>query len=156
MRSKTSTWFETKIRFDKTVETGETKKITECYVVDAFSFTEAESTIFDEMEDDVIGNLEVKAIKRAPYGEVFFSDIDTDDKFYKAKLQFITIDEKSEKEKKSNVYYLVQASSIEKARKYIDETMSESMIDYSIASITETPVMDVFENKTTEKSKQSI
>ena len=151
MRSKTSTWFETKIRFDKTVETGETKKITECYVVDALSFTEAESTIINERKDYVSGDMEVKAIKRAPYGEVFFSDIDTDDKFYKAKLQFTTIDEKSEKEKKSNVYYLVQASSIEKARKYIDETMSESMIDYSIASITETPVMDVFEHKTTEK-----
>ena len=150
MRSKTSTWFETKIRFDKTIETGETKKATECYVVDALSFTEAESTIINKMKDYVSGDMEVKAIKRAPYGEVFFSDIDSDDKFYKAKLQFITLDDKTEKEKKSNVYYLVQASSIEKARKSIDEIMGKSMVDYSIASITETPVMDVFEHKTTE------
>lgn len=153
MRSKTSTWFETKIRFDKTVETGETKKVTEFYVVDALSFTEAESTITKEMTSFISGDMEVKAIKRAPYGEVFFSDIDSDDKFYKAKLQFITLDDKTEKEKKSSVYYLVQASSIEKARKYIDEEMGKSMIDYSIASITETPIMDVFEHKTTEQSK---
>lgn len=153
MRSKTSTWFEIKIRFDKTVETGETKKVTECYVVDALSFTEAESTITKEMTSFISGDMEVKAIKRAPYGEVFFSDIDSDDKFYKAKLQFITLDDKTEKEKKSSVYYLVQASSIEKARKYIDEEMGKSMIDYSIASITETPIMDVFEHKTTEQSK---
>ncbi len=150
MRSRTSTWFETKIRFDKTVETGETKKVTECYVVDALSFTEAESIIISEMKGYISGDMEVKAIKRAPYGEVFFSDIDSDDKFYKAKLQFITLDDKTEKEKRSNVYYLVQASSIEKARKYIDEEMGKSMIDYSIASITETPIMDVFEHKTTE------
>ena len=153
MRSKTSTWFETKIRFEKTVETGETKKVTETYVVDALSFTEAESTITKEMTAFISGDMEVKAIKRAPYGEVFFSDIDSDDKFYKAKLQFITLDDKTEKEKKSSVYYLVQASSIEKARKYIDEEMGKSMIDYSIASITETPIMDVFEHKTTEQSK---
>ena len=151
MRSKTSTWFETKIQFEKMMEDGMQKKVTEQYVVDAVDFTEAEGAIIKEMQSFVSGEMKVKAIKIAPYGEIFFSDIDTDDKFYKAKLQFITIDEKSEKEKKSNVYYLVQASSIEKARKYIDETMSESMIDYSIASITETPVMDVFEHKTTEK-----
>lgn len=71
----------------------------------------------------------------------------TDTRWYKSKLQFITIDEKTEKEKRSNVYYLVEGCSLESARRNIDEVMGGTMIDYSIASVSETPIMDVFEYK---------
>ena len=55
MRTRTSTWFECKIRYDKMMEDGMQKKITELYVVDALSFTEAESSIIDEMSAYISG-----------------------------------------------------------------------------------------------------
>ena len=123
------------------------KKITELYVVDALSFTEAESSIIDEMSAYISGEFEVRDIKKAPYGEIFFSDVDDDDKWYRAKLQFITIDDKSDKEKRSNVNYLVQAKSLARALRYIDEVMRKSMLDYDIVGINETKIYDVFESK---------
>lgn len=90
--------------------------------------------------------MKVSGIGKACYGEIFFSDIDDDDKWYKAKLQFITIDEKSEKEKRSNVTYLVQAKSLARALRYIDEVMGKTMIDYDVVGLNETKLMDVFEH----------
>jgi hypothetical protein len=152
MRSKTSSWFETKVRYDKVMEDGQSKKVIEQYVVDALSFAEAEATITDEMSVYISGEFDVKAISPASYGEVFFSDIATDDKWYKCKLSFITIDEKTEKEKRSSVTYLVQAHTVNSAVKHVDEVMGGTMVDYEIAAINETKIMDVFEHEN--KSKQ--
>lgn len=146
MRSRTSTWFECKIRYEKTMEDGSQKKVTELYVVDALSFTEAEASIIEEMSSYISGEFEVKDIKKAAYGEIFFSDSPSADRWYKTKLQFITIDDKTEKEKKSNVNYLVHGSTLPGAVKSIDEVMGGTMIDYVIASIVETQIMDVFEH----------
>lgn len=146
MRSRTSDWFETKIRYAKTQEDGTQKNVTEHYVVDALSFTEAEAAILDEMKVYISGDYKITDIKPAAYHEIFFSDMDKDDKWYKAKLQFITIDEKTEKEKRSSVSYLVQASTLPAAVKNIGEVMGGTMIDYEIASVAETQIMDVFEH----------
>ena len=128
MRTKTSTWYECKIRYEKTTETGEQKKVSELYAVDALSFTEAESNIIKEMSDFIQGVFEVKGIKEAPYGEIFFSDNTSDDKWFKVKLCFITLDEKTEKVKKSNVLYLVQANNIKNAISNVEAVMSKTMI----------------------------
>ncbi len=154
MRSRTSTWFETKVKYQKTMEDGSEKVVSEAYVVDALSFTEAESAIIDEMSVYVSGELKVSGIGKACYGEIFFSDVDDDDKWYKAKLQFITIDEKSEKEKRSNVTYLVQAKSLARALRYIDEVMGKTMIDYDVVGLNETKLMDVFEHHAPNEKKE--
>ena len=154
MRSRTSTWFETKVKYQKTMEDGSEKVVSEAYVVDALSFTEAESAIIDEMSVYVSGELKVSGIGKAGYGEIFFSDMDDDDKWYKAKLQFITIDEKSEKEKRSNVTYLVQAKSLARALRYIDEVMGKTMIDYDVIGLNETKLMDVFEHHAPNEKKE--
>lgn len=146
MRSRTADWFETKIRYEKTQDDGTQKKVTEQYVVDALSFTEAESAITEEMKAYISGDYKITDIKTAAYHEIFFSDLDKDDKWYKAKLQFITIDEKTEKEKRTSIFYLVLAGSLTKAVNYIDEFMGKTMIDYAIASVAETQIMDVFEH----------
>ena len=145
MRTRTTTWFETKIQYEKTMEDGLQKKVKEQYVVDALSFTEAEKRITEEMSSYISGAFDVADIKKASYKEIFFSDEGTADHWYKAKVQFITIDEKTEKEKRTNVYYLVQASTIHQAVKNIDEVMGSTMIDYAIAAVSETTIMDVFE-----------
>lgn len=146
MRSRTATWFECKIAYEKTMEDGLQKKVTENYVVDALSFTEAEKRIMEEMSSYISGEFTVKDIKIAPYGEIFFSDEEMADRWYKCKLQFITIDEKTEKEKRNSVTYLVQAATLNGAVKNIDEVMGGTMIDYVISNISETKFMDVFEH----------
>lgn len=145
MRSRTANWFLCKIRYEKVMEDDTQKKVTEQYVVDALSFTEAEARIQEEMSSYINGEFEVAEIDRCVFKEIFFSDQDSADKWYKSKVQFITIDEKTEKEKKSAVYYLVQGSSLENARKNIDEVMGGTMIDYSIAGVNETKIMEVYE-----------
>ena len=151
MRSRTANWFECKIRYEKTMEDGLQKKVIETYVVDALSFTEAEQRIMEEMSSYISGEFEVSDIKRAAYKEIFFSDEDLADRWYKTKLQFITIDEKTEKEKRSSVNYLVQAGTLNGAVKNIDEVMGGTMIDYVISSVAETTLMDVFEYKKKEQ-----
>lgn len=151
MRSRTANWFETAIRYDKVMEDGMTKKVIEYYVVDALSFGEAEETITEEMSAYISGEFEVKNITPAVFHEIFFSENDNDDRWYKAKLSFITIDEKTEKEKRSNVNYLVQAGTLNGAVKNLDEVMGGTMIDYVIAAVAETTLMDVFEYKKKEK-----
>ena len=154
MRSRTANWFECKIRYEKTMDDGLQKKVTELYVVDALSFTEAEARIMDEMSNYISGEFEVNDIKRAAYKEIFFSDADNDDRWYKAKVQFITIDEKTEKEKRANVSYLVQAATLNGAVKNIDEVMGGTMIDYAIVAVAETMTMDVFEFRKQEGSAE--
>lgn len=146
MRSRTAEWFETKVGYDKMQEDGREKNVKELYAVDALSFSETEASITEEMSSYISGEFSIKSISPASYKEVFFSDVDTDDKWYKAKLKFITLDEKTGKEKTSNVYYLVQANSLQTAVKYIDDFMGHGMQDYAIASVSETMILDVFEH----------
>ena len=152
MRRRSAVWFECKIRYEKVMEDGLQKKVNENYVVDALSFSEAEKRIIEEMSSYISGEFEVADIKKAAYKEIFFTDDNIADKWYKAKLQFITIDEKTEKEKRSSVTYLVQAGSMNGAMKNIDEVMGGTMIDYVVASVVETTLMDVYEyGKTNDK-----
>lgn len=153
MRSRTSNWFEAKIRFEKTMEDGMPKKVTELYVIDALSWGEAEQRILKEISSFVSGEIEIVDLKIAAYKEIFFADSDMADKWYKVKLAFITIDEKTDKEKRTPVCYLVNAGAINSAIKNIEEVMSGTMIDYNTLNASETSIMDVFEYKS-ETSKQ--
>ena len=147
MRSRAAIWFEAKIRYEKMMEDGCLKKVTETYVVDALSFGEAEKRILEEMTSYVSGEVEVCALKIAPYKEIFFADSNMDDKWYVAKLAFITIDEKTDKEKKTRVCHLVNAGNINAAVKNIEEQMAGTMIDYDTFNVSETQILDVFEYK---------
>lgn len=146
MRSRTANWFETKVRYEKTTEEGTQKKVTEQYVVDALSFSEAEQRITEEMSAYISGEFEITDVRKAAYKEVFFSDEEMADKWFKAKLMFITIDEMTEKEKRSAVTYLVQAGTFDGAVKNINEVMGSTMIDYEKSNISETKIIDVFEH----------
>lgn len=151
MRSRTAIWFECKVRYEKTMEDGMPKKVVEVYTVDALSFSEAEERIMEEMSSYVSGEIDIVDLKIAQYKEIFFADSDLADKWYKAKLAFITIDEKTDKEKKTSVFYLVNAGNINSAIKNIDEVMGGTMIDYQTLNVSETNIMDVFEYKKKEK-----
>ena len=137
-------WFECKIKYDKTLENGLTKPVTEPYLVDALSFTEAEARIIEEMTPYLSGEFTVSDIKRAKYSELFFAEDTSADRWFKCKLTFITLDEKSGAEKKTSTNVLVQASDLRDAVKKLDEGMKCSMADYIISSIAETAIMDVY------------
>ena len=137
-------WFECKIKYDKTLENGLTKPVTEPYLVDALSFTEAEARIIEEMTPYLSGEFTVSDIKRAKYSELFFAEDTSADRWFKCKLTFITLDEKSGAEKKTSTNVLVQASDFRDAVKKLDEGMKGSMADYIISSIAETAIMDVY------------
>ena len=137
-------WFECKIRYEKTMENGMNKKVTEAYIVDALSFTEAEARIIEEMTPFISGEFTVSDIKRANYSELFFSEEEAADRWFKCKLSLITLDEKSGAEKKTSTNVLVQASDLRDAVKKLDEGMKGSMADYIISSMAETAIMDVY------------
>lgn len=145
MKSKVSKYFEVKIQYQKMQEDGKEKKVTEQYVVEALSFTEAESRIIEEMTPYISGEFDVVSEKIAPYNEIFLSDnYYTDDKWFVSKVAFITIDEKTEKEKKQTFRYLVQAATSELALDYTKEMFSHGMSDYRIDAVKDTPTLDVF------------
>ena len=145
MRSKTSEWFECKVQYEKVMEDGYVKKVTELYTVEALSFSEAEARIIEEMSLYINGEYEVKDIKKSKYKDILFSYDKNDDRFYQAKIQFITLDEKTKKEKRSNFVCLVQAATLNGAIKGIDEVMGGTMSDYDSVEAKETKILDVIE-----------
>lgn len=135
-------WFECKVSFEKIMENGIQKKVTEPYLVDALSFTEAEARIIEEIRPFISGEFTITDIKRARLSEIFFNE--NGDRFYRIKIYFITLDEKSGAEKKTAASMLAQASTLKEAIDILDEGMKGTMADYTIASVVETPLMDVF------------
>lgn len=137
-------WFTCKIRYEKVSENGMNKKVTEPYLVDALSFTEAESRIIEEMTPFISGEFEVSGVAKANYNELFPSEEESADRWFKCKLWFITLDEKTGVEKRTASNVLVQASDLRDAIKKLDEGMKDTLADYVIASVAETAIMDVY------------
>lgn len=138
-------WFECKVRYDKLMENGMQKKVNEPYMVDALSFTEAEARIIEEVTPFISGDFSVSAVKRTNISEIFWDD--SADKWYRVKVNFITIDEKSAVEKKTTSHILVAASDFKGALDNFMEGMKGTMADFEIASIAETTIMDVYKAK---------
>jgi len=137
-------WFECKVRYEKTLENGAIKKVTEPYLVDAMSFTEAEARIIKEMSPFMSGEWTVADIKRANYSELFPCDEEAADRWFKIKLITTIIDEKKQVEKKVATWKLVQAADLRDAVKKLDEAMKGSMADYELNQVVETAIMDVY------------
>ena len=137
-------WFECKVKYERTMDDGKVKKVNEPYLVDALSFTEAEERIIEERKHYMSGEFQVSDIKRARYAELFETDDESADRWFKVKLTFITLDEKTGAEKKTSQNVLVQAVDLRDAVKRLDEGMKSSMMDYVISSVAESPLLDVY------------
>ena len=136
------TWFECKIKYEKTAGEGNIVKVNEAYLIDALSFTEAEARIITEMKPFISGEFTVANIKRAKINEMFFSE--NGDKWYRSKVNFVTLDEEKGVEKRTAVNMMIQASDITEALATLKEGMKGTLADFEIASITETLIIDVF------------
>ena len=138
-----ATWFECKVKYDKMTEDGSQKTVTEPYLVDALSFTEAEARITEEITPFISGEFKVTAVKRTNTAEIFWKE--GGDKWYKVKVNFCTIDEKTGKEKKTPNYMMVQAIDFKDAYDVFMEGMKGTMADFEISQFVETMIMDVYQ-----------
>ncbi|MBR1386951.1 MAG: DUF4494 domain-containing protein [Alloprevotella sp.] len=143
-------WFLCTVKYEKTAEDGGLKKVSESYLVSAINFTEAEKRITSELAPYMSGVYEVSDIRRARFSEIFQSTKDEDDKFYKLKISFISLDEKSGKEKRLSQQVLVQAGQLKTAIAHFDDEMKGTTFDYDIVSVAETPIVDLFPFKADE------
>lgn len=141
LKMRTAKYFEVSAKMEKMQEDGVEKRVKETVVVEAESFGDAEEKALTEYDGY---DVDIVSVSIAPYKEVLFSKDGNDDKFYKAKVEFISLDEKTGKEQRTKVVYLVQASSLSRALAYIDKVMKEAMIDYVSVAATGTSVEAVF------------
>ena len=141
-------WFECKIKYEKTAEEGKIASVNENYLVDALSFTEAEARIIEEMKPFISGEFSVAGIKRSRIAELFPSEDEEADKWYRCKVFYLTIDEEKGIEKRTGVTMMVQAANIKGALDGLVKGMETYMGDYEVASITETTIMDVYPYET--------
>lgn len=140
----TANWFEAKVKYIKVGEDGRERKVSEMYLLDAMSYTEAESRIMREMESVVKGDYYIASLKKSNITELVPSDQETDDRWYKAKIAIIDADEVSGKEKASFQYYLVAAANTDRALENLNRALATFVVPYEVTSIADTQFMDVF------------
>lgn len=145
-------WFECKVSYERQADSMGMKKVSESYLVDALSFTEAEERIIKEIRPFVsVGELEVVNIRRARIAELFLNDEAEDDRYFRAKVNFITVDEKSGSEKKTSATMIVKSDSLPNAVTELKAQLDSQMASYEIASVTDTQILDVFQYEAPEK-----
>lgn len=136
------TWFLCKVKYAKENEEGLLKNISEQYLVDAVSFTEAEAILYDRLASQIRGDFQVTGISKSNIVDVFHyaeSDI-----WYKCKISYLVADADSGKEKKVNQYMIVTADDVKNAFDRIQESLSNMLVSFRIPDIVESPIMEVF------------
>ena len=144
-----SNWFLTKISYSTIMEDGKEKKTTEEYLIDAITFTEAESRIIKEMEPRLDGEFIIQSIKREKINEIFYDE--TSDKWFKAKVAFISFDEEKGTEKETKVTMYTQAENLNQARTSLEEGMKGTMYNWKIKKLEETKIYEVIKYKNEEE-----
>lgn len=135
-------WFETTVKYERVADEGKIIKLSEKYLVDAISFTECEARIIKEMTPFISGEFIVSAIKRYKVNEMFENE--NADKWFRAKVNFIQLDEEKGVEKKIASYMLIQANDLKESRENLVEGMKGSLADWEPESITETKIIEIF------------
>lgn len=170
-------YFEVGVRYDRTNENGIPVKVTEQYLVDAMSFTEAEARITSEVAQYYTsGDFKVMTIKRSQISEITIdkygiaSDVASEakkltgenkhansdvDRFYKVKVYWINFDEKTLKEKRTPQYYLVAAGSLDAAHDVIRQYLHGTVRDYDVATVDESKIVDVIITAPKENGKDA-
>ena len=135
-------WFECRIRYDKTMENGSVRKVTQPFLVDALSFTEAEARITGKIQPFMSGNFSIPAIKKTNIAEIFHDS--AGDKWWEVKYNFVTLDERTLRERRTAVHVMVQANDQQGATDRFNEGMKGTLADYEIERVAETKIVDVY------------
>lgn len=149
-----NTWFECKVKYEKMGNNGKEKMVSEPYLIDAVSFTEAESRIQKELEPYITGDFFLSTVKIANYSELIPND--NGDRWFKCKTAFISLDEEKGIEKRSNTYILVQANNVKEAYDNLTKALSDSISDFEIPAIQESPILDVFKYSGNDELNEKI
>ena len=140
-------FFETKVSYERAGEKGLNTKVNEVYLVQGFTFTEIEKRLTQELQPQVTGEFNINKMERTKYNELVDNTSETADKWFKCKISMITIDEVSAKEKKTKVLMLVKAEDADTALRQLHKHMENSIMDYEVVSVTESPIIDIFNNE---------
>lgn len=145
MKTRSGNFYECVVKYDKLTEHGALKKVSETYCVEAESFADAERHVEDNTVMYSEGEYEIANITPAKYKEIFFGDNEDEDELYfKAKLEFLTLDENTGKEKKTTVYYLVTAKDFAASLNVVQKAMGGAAVNYTTAQITESKIIELF------------
>ncbi|HKJ79199.1 MAG TPA: DUF4494 domain-containing protein [Prolixibacteraceae bacterium] len=136
------TWFECKVKYNKTLDSGKEQVVTENFLLDAVSFTDAETRMMRQIEEMAKGEFNVTDIKKSRIGEVF--PFDTGEWWFKATINLVTVDEEAGKEKKMRTYYLIMADDIKEAMERLEESLSYLVIPYVVSALAVSTIVDVF------------
>lgn len=140
----TANWFEVKVKYVKVGEDGKERKVSELYLLDSMSFTEAEARIIEELKEMIQGDFCIEAIKKSNITELVESNDGNDDKWFKAKVAIIDADSISGREKKTNQYYLISGENVDKALENLQKSLSTYVIPFEIVQVGDSNIMDVF------------
>lgn len=148
------TWFEVKVKYVKLDQDGREKKVSESYLVDAVSFTDAEARTIQQMQQIIRGEFQIDNIKKSNVIEIFPAE--SGEYWYKARIAIVTIDEKAGKEKKVNNYFLVAADDFKEAFQRLEEGLSYILVPYNTTSMALSPIVDVFPYFADEQQPQDV
>lgn len=137
-----NSWYTIKVKFTKEFTDGTLKRVTEPYLVNSLSFTEAEARIYKEVGEYVRGEFLVTSIAKTDFADIFHYD--DADRWYKAKVSYVTEDADSGKEKKINNNYLVSAHNLKEAYERIEESLKGLMVTFEIPTIALTQIIEIF------------
>lgn len=143
-------YFNVVLKYEKMDERGLNKMVTEHYLVKSFTCSSAEYSIIQEMQPFITGDFKVNAVKESKYSELFLSEEEAADRYFECKLKFITLYEKSGKEKFIQTKVLVQAADLRDAVKKLDYEMKGTMAEYQIVAVSETDIIDIFTEENVE------
>ena len=135
-------WFTGKVKYQKPDHQGKLKSVTETYLIDAVSFTDAETRIHGEFESIIQGEFKVNSLVPAKITDIF--DYEDSEKWVKCKVSYVTVDEESGKESKINNLMLVTADNLKQAYERIEESLKDMLVPFEINSMADTNIIDVF------------
>jgi hypothetical protein len=135
-------WFECKVKYVKVTESGKEQTVTENFLLDAVSFTDAEARIIRQMQQMVKGEFSVTDIRKSKIGEVF--PFENGEWWFKATINLVMVDEEAGREKKLRTFYLIMADDIKEALTRLEESLSYLVIPYVVSSVTVSNIIDVF------------
>lgn len=136
------TWFACKVKYPKQDEQGRVKDVTESYLADALSFTEAEAKIYEEMGQRVMGEFQVMSIAKSKIIDVF--EFDDADVFYQAKVVYMVADADSGKEKKVTNLMLVGAHDVKEAYERVHSSLNNMLVTFLVPEIKESLILEIF------------
>lgn len=137
-------YFEVKVKYVAVGDDGKEKKVSELYLIDGMSFTEVETRIVENLREMIHNDFNIEAIKKSNITELVESNDGNDDKWFKAKVAILDADGITGKERRSNQYFLVAASDVDRALENLQKSLSTYVVPFEIVQVGDSNIMDVF------------